>query len=153
MENLENLFYLALDHRDTADLNSLRLGPTTSWLGLYELSTTTELTVLNNFPDVRNLYLATANTCAPRGLSSIYTMPGLHGLHLTAMHLPEWLTAREPLPAELRTLTLHECVMPGDSRVYRDLSSLNSLSVRSCRTPDGAPITALDLPVKDLTIV
>ncbi|WP_329258250.1 hypothetical protein OG223_36910 [Streptomyces sp. NBC_01478] len=42
--------------------------------------------------------------------------------------------------------------MPGDSRSYPDLSSLGSLHFRSCRTPDGAPITALDLPVKDLTI-
>jgi hypothetical protein len=43
-------------------------------------------------------------------------------------------------------------VVPGDSRSYPDLSSLDSLHFRSCRTPDGAPITTLDLPVKNLII-
>ncbi|MFJ9373700.1 hypothetical protein [Streptomyces sp. NPDC101455] len=49
-------------------------------------------------------------------------------------------------------LTLDDCVAPGDSRVYRDLSSLDTLHIRSCRTPDGTPITTLDLPVKNLNI-
>ncbi|MGH1552699.1 hypothetical protein ACRAWF_13320 [Streptomyces sp. L7] len=55
------------------------------------------------------------------------------------MRLPEWLTAPEPLPGGLRALTLEDCVAPGDSRVYRDLTSLDSLLVSSCWTPDGTP--------------
>ncbi|MEV0473445.1 NACHT N-terminal Helical domain 1-containing protein [Streptomyces prunicolor] len=152
VENLGNLFSLALDHRDTADLDSLRLGPTTFMLSLYELSGTSELTGLSNFPDVQDLLLSTASTCTPRGLSNISAMPGLRDLSLSNMHMPEWLTAREPLPPELRALTLDGCVVPGDSHAYRDLSSLDSLSIRSCRSPDGDRITALDLPVKDLTV-
>ena len=152
MENLENLTYLALGHGGSVDLDSLRLGPNMSWLRLFELSGTTELTALRDFPDVRNLLLSTASRCTPRGLSSVSAMPGLHDLILRVMHLPEWLTARESLPAELRTLTLNNCVLPWDSRAYRDFSSLESLHVSSCRTPDGAPITTLDLSVKNLTI-
>ncbi len=152
VENLRNLFYLALGRRGTAGLDSLRLGPTTSWLRLYGLSRTSKLTALRNFPDVKTLFLAASDACTPQGLNSVSDMPGLQGLSLRDMHLAEWLTAREPLPAELRTLTLHGCVVPGDSRAYRDLSSLNSLSIRSCQSPDGDPITALDLPVKNLSV-
>ncbi|MFJ9247102.1 NACHT domain-containing protein [Streptomyces sp. NPDC101776] len=152
VENLASLFYLSLGHGGASDLDSLRLGPTMTWLGLYELSGTSELTALSNFRDVRNLLLATVATCTPRGLSSVSAMPGLHDLSFNDMRLPEWLTAREPLPAELRTLALDYCVVPGDSRAYRDLSSLDSLHISTCRTPDGDPITALDLPIKNLTI-
>ncbi|WP_405990582.1 NACHT domain-containing protein [Streptomyces sp. NBC_00986] len=152
VESFGNLFYLAFDLRDTADLGSLRLGPKTAAMSLYELSETSELTALGNFPDVINLHLSTARTCTPRGLSSVSAMPGLRDLSLSDMDLPEWLTACEPLPAELRELTLHDCVVPEDSNAYRDLSSLDSLVITSCRSPDGAPITALDLPVKNLTI-
>lgn len=152
VENLGSLYSLALDHRDTADLDSLRLGPSTSWLSLYELSETSELTCLRDFPDVRYLLLETARACRPRGLSSVSAMAGLRDLHLSAMHLPEWLTAHEPLQTELQKLTLHHCVVPGDSHAYRDLSSLDSLRITSCQSPDGTPITALDLPVKNLTI-
>ncbi len=152
VENLGNLFRLGLGHQGTARLDSLRLGPTTSWLSLYELSGTSELTALRNFPDIESLVLSTASTCAPRGLGSVSAMPGLDALRLRNMHLPEWLTAREPLPAKLRTLTLDYCVAPRDSRAYRDLSSLDSLFMTSCRTPDGDSITALDLPVKYLSV-
>lgn len=152
VENLGNLSYLALGHGGMADLDSLRLGPTTSWLCFYELNGTCELTALSNFPDVECLLLSTASTCTPRGLSSVSAMHGLHDLILRVMHLPEWLTAREPLPAQLRTLILERCVAPGDSRAYRDLSSLDLLHLSSCRSPDGTPITTLDLPVKNLNI-
>lgn len=153
VENLRSLLSLGLGHGATAGLNSLRLGPTTSSLSLDELSGTSELTVLSNFPGVRILLLrSTTSACTPRRLSSISAMPGLQGLSLDYLHLSEWLTAREPLPAELRVLVLHNCVVPGDSSAYRDLSPLNSLLIKSCRTPDGAPITALDLPVKDFTV-
>ncbi|WP_369190353.1 NACHT domain-containing NTPase [Streptomyces sp. R08] len=152
VENLGNLSYLALGQGGVADLGSLRLGPTTSWLRLYHLSETSELSALSNFPDVTNLLLSHMSAGSPRDLSSVSTMPRLHDLLLRLMHLPKWLTAREPLPAELRTLTLADCVVPGDSRAYRDLSSLDTLRIMSCRTPDGTPITTLDLPVKNLTI-
>lgn len=152
IENLENLFYVGLGHGGTTDLNSLRLGPMTSWLSLYELSGTSELAALSNFPDVENLFLMTPSTCTPRGLSSVSAMPGLLDLSLRNMHVPEWLTEQEPLPAGLHVLTLDDCVVPGDSRAYRDLSSLDTLHIRSCRTPDGTPITTLDLPVKNLNI-
>jgi hypothetical protein len=49
-------------------------------------------------------------------------------------------------------LTLDNCVLPADSRTYRDLSSLDSLLIHSCRSPEDVPITALDLPVKNLAI-
>jgi hypothetical protein len=68
------------------------------------------------------------------------------------MHLPEWLAAREPLPAGLRAVTLHRCIVPGDSHAYRDLTSLDWMFIKSCRSPDGAPIATLDLPVKSLTV-
>ncbi|MET7569822.1 NACHT domain-containing protein [Streptomyces sp. NPDC005492] len=152
VENLGNLIYLGLDHGGVADLDSLHLGPTTSWLSLYELSETSELAALGNFPDVENLLLATASTRTPRSLRSVSAMPGLLDLSLRGMHLPEWLAEREPLPAELRTLTLHNCIVPADSRAYRDLSSLDLLYITSCQTPDGTPLTTLDLPVKNLTI-
>lgn len=152
MERLGNLFYLGLSHGGTTDLDRLCLGPTVSQLRLYQLSRTSELTALSNFPNVRSLSLTTASACTPPGLSSISAMPRLDDLSLNRMRLPEWLTACEPLPAKLRALTLHSCVMPRDSRAYRDLSSLDSLSISSCRTPDGTPITTLDLPVKNLTI-
>ncbi|MFG2783143.1 NACHT domain-containing protein [Streptomyces prunicolor] len=152
LENSENLSYLAFDNRDTADLDSLRLGPATTWLSLYELRGTNDLTALGNFPGVENLHLDTASTCTPRGLSRVSALPWLHELSLRKMHLPEWLTAREPLPTDLETLTLENCVVPGDSRVYRDLSSLASLYIRSCRSPDGAPINSLGLPVETLVI-
>ncbi|WOX12823.1 NACHT domain-containing protein [Streptomyces sp. N50] len=152
VENLRHLLSLGLGHGGTASLDSLRLGPMTSWLSLYELSGTSELTALSNFPNVRDLFLATPNGYTPRGLSRVSAMPGLHDLSLIDMHLTEWLTAREPLPAELETLALYSCVVPGDSGIYRDLSSLNSLRIVSCQSPEGDPITALDLPVKDLTI-
>jgi hypothetical protein len=152
VEKLTNLFYLALDHVGTAGLGNLRLGPTTSWLRLYGLDGTSKLTALSNFPDVENLLLTTTSTCTPRDLSSVSAMSGLRDLSLSNLHLPEWLTAREPLPPELRTLALDGCTVPGDSRAYGNLSSLDSLGITSCRTPDGTPITALDLPVKNLTI-
>ncbi|MET7490447.1 NACHT domain-containing protein [Streptomyces sp. NPDC005538] len=152
VENLGNLFYLGLGREGTAGLDRLRLGPTMSWLSLYQLSGTSELAALSNFPDVRQLFLATTSTSTPRGLSSVSAMPGLDGFTLLNIHLLDWLTAREPLPSELRTLTLDDCVLPGDSRAYRDLSSLDSLHISSCQTPDGFPITALDLPIKNLTI-
>ena len=152
VENLRNLTFLGLGREAMAGLGSLRLGPTMSWLNLFGLSGTSELSALSNFPDVRTLLLSTASTCTPRGLSSISAMPGLEYLSFNDIHLPEWLTAREPLPAELRTLTLEDCVVPGDSRAYRDLSSLDSLLIRSCHSPDSTPITTLDLPVKNLTI-
>ena len=152
VENLANLIYLAFDHRDTADLDSLRLGPTTSWLSLFELSGTSELSALSNFRGVRTLLLAAASVCTPRALSSVSAMTGLRDLRLSDMYLPKWLTARTPFPAQLQTLTLEGCIVPGDSRVYRDLSSLDSLRMSSCRTPDGTPLTPLDLPVKHLTI-
>ncbi|MEV5534248.1 NACHT N-terminal Helical domain 1-containing protein [Streptomyces prunicolor] len=152
VENLGNLSYLALGHGGSADLGSLRLGPTTSWLSLYDLSGTSELTPLSNFPDVERLLLETANTCTPHGLSSVSAMPGLRRLNLSNMHLPEWLLAREPLPAKLQTLRLETCVVPVDPRAYRDLSALDSLSIRSCKSPDGAPITALNLSFKNLTV-
>ncbi|XUL91325.1 NACHT domain-containing protein [Streptomyces galilaeus] len=152
MENMASLSYLALGRGGTARLDSLRLGSITSWLSLYELSGTSELTALSNFPEVETLVLTTASTCTPRGLSSVSAMPKLNALILRDMRLPEWLTAPEPLPGGLRALTLEDCVVPGDSRVYRDLTSLDSLLVSSCWTPDGTPITTLDLPVKNLTI-
>ncbi|WP_405844468.1 NACHT domain-containing protein [Streptomyces sp. NBC_01518] len=152
VENLESLFYLGLGHGGTPGLDSLRLGPKALSLSLFELSETSELTPLSNFSNVTDLFLMTASTCMPRGLSSVSTMPRLHDLSLNYMRLPEWLTAREPLPAELRSLTLEACVMPGDPRAYRDLSSLDSLLIRSCQSPNGDPITALDLPIKNLTI-
>lgn len=152
VENLRNLVYLGLGHGGTTDLDSLRLGLMTSWLSLYELSETSELTALRYFPNVRSLLLSATSTCTPRGLSSVSAIPGLHDLSLSDLHLLEWLTAREPLPAELRTLMLYDCVVPGDSGAYRDLSSLHSLHIRSCRFPDGTPITTLDLPVKNLSI-
>ncbi|MFJ4786972.1 hypothetical protein [Streptomyces sp. NPDC088794] len=55
-------------------------------------------------------------------------------------------------PPKLQGLTLYDCVVPGDSRAYRDLSSPDTLSITSCRSPDGVPITTLDLPVKHLSI-
>ncbi|MFJ6898900.1 NACHT domain-containing protein [Streptomyces hokutonensis] len=152
VENLRNLFYLGLGYEVAAELDSVRLGPAVSWLNLLGLSDTSELSALGSFPHVRHLLLSTSGTCTPGGLSSVSAMAGLYNLRLRNMHLPEWLTTREPLPAELRALTLHDCVVPGDSRAYRELSSLDSLTISSCQTPDGAPITALDLPVKNLII-
>jgi len=152
MENLGSLSYLALGRGGTASLDSLRLGSVTSWLSLFELSGTSELTALSEFPEVETLVLTAASICTPRGLSTVSAMPGLNALILRDMRLPEWLTAREPLPVGLRTLTLEDCVVPGDSRAYRDVSSLDSLSLSSCQSPDGTPVTALDLPVKNLTI-
>ncbi|WP_262059083.1 NACHT domain-containing protein [Streptomyces sp. STR69] len=152
LDNLRDLFHLGLGQQVAADLDSLRLGPSTSWLSLYKLNETSELTALSNFPDVENLYLSAASPCTPRGLSSVSAMPGLLDLSFSNMHLPAWLTARDPLPVNLRTLTLYDCLAPGDSHAYRDLSSLDSLSLSSCQSPDGTPITALDLPVKNLTI-
>ncbi|MEV6539759.1 NACHT domain-containing protein [Streptomyces sp. NPDC051665] len=152
VENLENLFYLAFDLRDTADLGGLRLGPRAAAMSLYELSETSELTALGDFPNVINLLLSTAHTCTPRGLGSISAMSGLRDLILGGMHLPEWLSISEPLPAKLETVRLDDCVVPGDSRAYCDLSSVDSLHLSSCRSPDGTPITALDLPVENLTI-
>ncbi|MEV6485355.1 NACHT domain-containing protein [Streptomyces sp. NPDC051576] len=152
VENLTNLFYLSLGHEGTADLDRLRLGPAVSWLNLYELSESSELAALSNFPDVSNLLLGTETTCTPRGLSSVSTMTGLEDLTLRDIDLLNWLTARGPLPAELSTLTLHRCVLPGDSSAYRDLGFLDSLEISSCWTPDGTPITTLDLPVKNLTV-
>ena len=152
VENHRNLFYLGLGHEVTAGLDSVRLGPAVTWLNLYGLSGSSELSALSNFPNVRHLLLSTASTCRPSGLSSISAMAGLYSLRLGDMYLPEWLTTREPLPAELRALALHDCVVPEDPRAYRDLSSLDSLYLSSCRTPDGTPITTLDLPVKNLTI-
>ncbi|MBK3577891.1 NACHT domain-containing protein [Streptomyces sp. MBT65] len=153
MENLRDLVYLGLGHGGTTDLDSLRLRPTMFWLSLYELSRTSELTALRNFPDVRTLLLATASTCRPSGLSSISMAPGLLDLRLINMHLAKWLAARGSLPADLRSLVLRNCVIPEDSRSYGDLSSLNSLYIASCRSPEGAPITALDLPVKILSVI
>ncbi|WP_405974197.1 NACHT domain-containing protein [Streptomyces sp. NBC_00988] len=152
MENLGKLLHLGLGRGGTAGLDNLRLGPATSRLNLYKLSGSSDLTTLGSFPDVENLLLSTASTCTLRGLSSVSAMPGLHDLTLSGMHLTEWLTVREPLPAELRKLTLKDCDVPVDSRAYRDLSSLDSLSLRSCWSPDGDPITALDLPIKNLSI-
>ncbi|MER7926693.1 NACHT domain-containing protein [Streptomyces sp. NPDC096057] len=152
VEKLANLYQLGLGSQGTAGLDSLRLGPSTSWLSLYELSGTSELTALSNFPNVETLILSATSTHGLRGLSSIYAMPGLQDLRLRFMDLPEWLTTREPLPAQLRELTLESCVIPGDPDAYRNLSSLDSLLIQSCRAPDGTPITTLDLPVKNLTI-
>ncbi|MGX9886349.1 NACHT domain-containing protein [Streptomyces sp. NPDC002276] len=154
VETLGNLSYLGLGHGGTVGLDSLRLAPVTSWLSLSELNWTSELTALSNFPYVKYLSVSTASTCTPRSLSSVSAMPGLHALNLRGLHLQEWLTAREPLPAGLRTLTLtlEDCVVPGDSRAYRDLRSLGLLLITSCRSPDGDPITTLDLPIEYLII-
>ncbi|WP_033282699.1 NACHT domain-containing protein [Streptomyces sp. NRRL F-525] len=152
MENLGKLFYLGLGRGGMANLGSLRLGSMTPSLGLHELSETSELTASIDLPAVKYLYLSTVSMCQPRVLRDISAMLGLYSLNLINMYLPVWLTARDSLPANLRALTLFDCLVPADPRAYCDLSSLNSLTLSSCQTPDGTPITTLDLPVKNLTI-
>ncbi|MGW3285724.1 NACHT domain-containing protein [Streptomyces sp. NPDC001002] len=115
-------------------------------------SDTLDLAPLGDFLHITHLYLLAGSTRTLRDSNGLSALRTLHSLRLNGFDLSHWLKLPELPAPELQDLTLVDCIVPEDSRAYRDLSSLDSLSIRSCYSPDGARITALNLPIKNLTI-
>jgi hypothetical protein len=65
--------------------------------------------------------------------------------------IPEPVPSGEALRTLVGTVTLAElslqaCVVPPDHHAFTQLDSLKWVTFVECRTPDGTPITTMDIP-------
>jgi len=143
--DLTRLRYLVTPLPEDLDMSRLGRCPdltdvTFSEVAERDLGSLTELT------GVSRIHLIGTSGCTIRGFDELEGMTGLTSLQLNAVDGDAWLRGFKSIPPSLVSLTLLGCVVPSDPQVFARLSRLEAVSLLECRTPDGIPVTGLDVP-------
>ncbi|WP_314171475.1 NACHT domain-containing protein [Streptomyces winkii] len=143
--NLKELNWLGVPLTGDLDLRNLRLLPKLQTLSLHHVADKDlrPLTTLANLPHLH--LLGNDRTKLPH-LKNLAGMNSLQTLALFDNDVSGWLLSLKNTPASLTELHLFDCVAPPDPQVFRKFENLNFVYLSDCCTPNGAPITTLDIP-------
>lgn len=142
LDKLTTLWIAAHD----LELSALRHIPRLEDLLLDQLAPSQNLSPLTQLAGLTDLQLFGDDEHKLSGLERLDGLAALRRLMLMDCDVHAWLASLESPPPSLRIMNLRRCVVPADPRAFAGFSKLDFLHLSTCRTPDGAPITALDLP-------
>ncbi|MFW6695301.1 NACHT domain-containing protein [Streptomyces sp. MAR4 CNX-425] len=144
LPELTRLKHLVLPLSGDVDLSGLRRCPDLRNLALREvgdkdLGSVTALTGLDSILLIGN------GRCTFRGFDELEGLTGLKDLRLTAVDGDAWLRGVKSLPPSLTELYLVRCVVSPDRGTFARFGGIDVV-LDHCRTSDGAPVTAPDVP-------
>lgn len=139
------LEWLGLPFSRDLDLGVLQKLPKLTDLSLQGISATTNLGPLNTCPGLKSLRLSGSGD-VPQGFEELGRMTSLSNIYLYNCDANRWLQHLRSAPPALNHLALDECVVPDNALAFTQLERLISLSIDTCRTPDGQLVSAFDVP-------
>ncbi|GAA2114557.1 NACHT domain-containing protein [Streptomyces synnematoformans] len=144
LPELTRLRHLVLPLSGDLDLSGLQRCPDLRNLALREvgdkdLGSVTALTGLDYILLIGN------GRCTIRGFDELEGLTGLTDLRLNAVDGDAWLRGIKSLPPSLTDLSLVSCVVSPDRETFARFGGTDVV-LDHCRTPDGMPVTALDIP-------
>ncbi|KUN57521.1 ATP-binding protein [Streptomyces canus] len=145
LSDLPELSWVGLPLSGDLDLNTLRLIPKLKVLNLSRTEGQ-DLSPLATLTSLRDLHVVGYDECAPIGLEELAGMTRLESLWLYDHDVNAWLAALKSSPPSLTELYLSRCILPRDHHAFAQFDNLELVSLTECRTPDGAIISALDIP-------
>ncbi|MFI1867575.1 NACHT domain-containing protein [Streptomyces jumonjinensis] len=145
LTELTELRSLALALAGDLDLNILRLIPELEVLQLHHAKAETDLSPLTRLAGLRTMELLGEGKGMPPGFDQLTGMTHLDELWLYEYDVDAWLRGLKSAPPSLTHLLLRNCVVTPHRSAFTRFENLNRLTLFRCRTPDGIPITDLDI--------
>lgn len=147
LADLTHLEWLGLPASEAMDLDLdiLRRIPKLTGIKLFEAGVT-GLGPLTTLTGVQHVTLVGVGWCTLRGFDELEGMTRLRGVELYNLNGHAWLTSVKSVPPSLTDLALYNCVVLPDRQTFTRFSSLRRVTFHACRTPDGTPVTTLDVP-------
>ncbi|WP_079078014.1 NACHT domain-containing protein [Streptomyces sp. CdTB01] len=147
LAELTELSWLAFPIPEDLDMSDFRLLPKLEVLSLSRLGELTDLSPLTGLSGLRSMHLIGGSKKTLLGFEELAGMTNLDGLWLYGYDVNAWLAKIKSSPPLLARLYLHDCVLPsGNHEAFGRFENLTNLTLSECRTPDGNPITSIDIP-------
>ncbi|MCF0089128.1 MULTISPECIES: NACHT domain-containing protein [unclassified Streptomyces] len=143
LASLRKLAWLAMPVSEQVDIGTLAQIPKLEFLSLSRIPENFDLNPLAGLSRVKMMHLVARNEDMLLGLQDFAGMDGLVDLHLFGFDVTAWVAAIRRVPPSLKSLYLHNCVVPNDGRVFEVFNSVRNLHFSRCRTPDGEPLEEL----------
>lgn len=145
LELLTDLEELSLPFPADLDLSTLHRFRKLTRLVLDQVGADADLNGLTALSGLKTLRLNGTGDM-PQGLEDLRRMTGLELISVENCDANHWLTKLRSTPPALSSLHLYDCVVPADPLTFTRLEGLDILLLTGCRTPDGHPVTVLDVP-------
>ncbi|MFJ9006995.1 NACHT domain-containing protein [Streptomyces canus] len=142
---LTKLEALAFEVSGDLNLDTLRLLPDLRLLSLSGLAEGTDLSPLTSLTRLRDLHLV-GDGRAEAGFEDFESMACLESLALYWWDMDAWLQTVKSVPSSLNRMDLYGCVLSPKRHAFTRFGGLKIMDVFECRTPDGTPITTLEIP-------
>ncbi|GAA2660174.1 NACHT domain-containing protein [Streptomyces aculeolatus] len=145
LADLSRLEWLGLPASEALDLDILREIRKLRGIKLFEAGET-GLGPFTTLTGVQHLMLVGSCWCKLRGFDELEGMTSLRKLDLYNLDGHVWLAGVNSVPPSLTDLSLYNCVVLPDRQTFTRFSSLRRVTLHACRTPDGMPVSTLDIP-------
>ncbi|GAB3949185.1 NACHT domain-containing protein [Streptomyces sparsus] len=146
LPDLSELSVLALPLSGDLDISLLQQMPKLKIVSLGQVKKQTGLSPLARLTGLSSLHLLGDGKGTTQGLEELAGMTGLESLWLYRYDVDAWLTALRSAPPSLIMLYLDGCVLSPDHHAFTQFERLVDVTLVECHTPDGAPLTTLDIP-------
>ncbi|WBB64025.1 NACHT domain-containing protein [Streptomyces sp. WMMC500] len=144
LPELTRLQHLVLPFSGDLDLSALRRCPDLRNLALREVADK-DLGSVTALSGLDYILLIGNGRSTIRGFDELRGLTGLTDLRLSAVDGDAWLRGVKSLPPSLTDLALVSSVVSPDRETFARFSRLDVV-LDHCRTPDGMPVTASDIP-------
>ncbi|MFD7668046.1 NACHT domain-containing protein [Streptomyces sp. NPDC059788] len=145
LTDLTELNWLALPLSEGLNLEILQRMPKLRSVALSRVTAATDVSAVTEVPHLESVHLLGSHNGMPTGFEELADMAALKDLNLFNHDVSTWLTALRSAPPSLSYLHLRACVVPPDPQAFARFEALRSVDLGHCRTPDGTPITSLDI--------
>ncbi|WP_159072413.1 hypothetical protein [Streptomyces sp. CMB-StM0423] len=146
LEELPSLKALTLRGSEATDLKDSELLSRLDFLGLHRVDESSDLSLLSGLTGLPGLTLHYGHSGAVHPLRELDGLTGLTNLTLVGGNVSAWLAKVRGGPPALRHLQLYRCVFSADRCAFSRFGNLERVIFEGRHTPDGTPITRLDIP-------